>query len=254
MRLLRPTLLVCVFLGLSGGAAQASELRVLSAAAVKPGLDAVVARFERRTGDTVTVAYAPGPEIQQRMTDGEKGFDLVLAPTAVIEALQRGGLVAGRPTVIGQVGIAVAVKHGTPLPPLGDTAAVRAMLLSAKTVILTRGSTGVYLEALITKWGLTDSVAPRLVRVRNGDAVVERLSVGSGAEVGLAAQTELALAKSQGVDLAGPVPADVQLLTRYDVVPLRETKASAAVMSHFLRTLRSGTARTTMRAAGIDPR
>jgi len=54
-----------------GQATAASEITVLSAGAVEPGLRPASVAFEKRTGHAVKISFAPAPQIRTRITGGE---------------------------------------------------------------------------------------------------------------------------------------------------------------------------------------
>ena len=66
--------------------AGAAELRVLSAGAVEPGLRPALAAFEQTSGHRVQLTFATAPQIRGRGKSG--GFDLVIAPPAVLDELE----------------------------------------------------------------------------------------------------------------------------------------------------------------------
>ena len=66
--------------------AGAAELRVLSAGAVEPGLRPALAAFEQTSGHRVQLTFATAPQIRERGKSG--GFDLVIAPSAVLDELE----------------------------------------------------------------------------------------------------------------------------------------------------------------------
>lgn len=231
---------------LSTGAARA-EVKVLSAAAAGPGLEKAAALYRTRSGQAVSIAYATGPEIQQRIGGGETAFDVIVAPDAVLKALAT--RLPGAPVRLGAVGIGLAVKPGAPRPDLSSVEALKAALLSAKTVVISKGSTGVYLEGLFERLGLTAALAGKLERAQNGAGVVTRILDGSGAEVGLAAQTELAGGLSRGLAIVGPLPAPMQNATVYSAAAFPTARPDVAGLMSLLA---SREARPLMIASGID--
>jgi molybdate transport system substrate-binding protein len=234
-----------------GGEARAAEVRVLSAAAVSPGLEAAVALYRNTSGQAVTIAYATGPEIQARVGGGEGGFDVVVAPAAVLAALAEGGQLPAKPLPLGKVGIAAAVRPGAPKPDLSSPEALMRSLLAAKTVVISRGSTGVYLEGLFARLGIEQQLEGRLERAQNGAAVVERILGGQGAEIGLSAQTELTLGHDRGLILVGPLPATIQNDTLYSAAafPAALSRSEVASLMRFLATPQT---RAVMEKNGVD--
>jgi molybdate transport system substrate-binding protein len=60
-------------------AAGATEIRVLSAGAIEPGLKAAAAAYQRETGIDVRITFATAPQLRKRVGGGEAA-DVVIAP------------------------------------------------------------------------------------------------------------------------------------------------------------------------------
>jgi molybdate transport system substrate-binding protein len=69
---------------LLGTGANAAEIKVLSAVAMKPALDDLAAEFERRTGHTVKIAYATAGVVRDRIRDGE-AVDVAILPRSAFD-------------------------------------------------------------------------------------------------------------------------------------------------------------------------
>ncbi len=233
--------------------AHAADVVVLSAGAVEPGLKPVLAAFERESGHRVTLSFATAPQIRERMASGAVQPDLVIAPSAVLDELAAGAKVDSTARVsIGRVGIGVAVRPGGTRPDLTSADTLKRALLEADQVVYNRASTGLYVEGLIKRWGLTETLQPKTVRYADGAAVMEHVLHGSGNQIGLGAMTEILLLKERGLVFVGPLPAEVQNVTHYEAASARRDAAapSEAVRS-LLEKLASPAARHAFDEAGI---
>jgi molybdate transport system substrate-binding protein len=74
----------------------ATEITVLSAGAVQPGMVKVIDSFRRETGHDVKVTFATAPTILKRIGDANIA-DVVIAPPAVLDEWLKAGK-AARPT------------------------------------------------------------------------------------------------------------------------------------------------------------
>ena len=124
----------------AASSAAAAEVRVMSAGAVEPGLEAAARLFRERTGNAVTIRYGTGPQLQARLAGGESA-DLLIAPRAVMQTAQAAAKVTGEPVVVGRVGIGVAVRKGAPRPDISSVAALTEALRAANidTPVLAAG-------------------------------------------------------------------------------------------------------------------
>src|SRR5438128_5258407 len=75
------------------GHAQAAEVRVLSAGAVRAIVTDLGETFHRETGHTVTLAFGTVGIIRQKLTGGEAA-DVVIMTDAAIDEMARAGVVA----------------------------------------------------------------------------------------------------------------------------------------------------------------
>lgn len=245
-------LLIAGLLAVSAaGGARAAEVRVLSAAAVGSGLKAVADLYMRRSGDTVSIDFATGPEILARISKGESA-DVVIAPDAVLKTLAGDKRLGGRPFLLGRVGIGVAIRDGARRPAIATVDEVKASVLSADAVIYSQGTSGIYLEGMMQRLGLAQPTAARTARVSNGAGVVSRLEAGKGDEIGLSAMTELALGLGNGLAIVGPLPSALQHYTDYGAAagPAASAKPSVGAFAALLQT---DEARALLKANGVDP-
>jgi hypothetical protein len=100
------------------GLAHAADIKVLTAGAFKQVLVAAQPDFERRTGHKLIIDNDTAGALQRRIGGGE-AFDLVVSSPASLQPLRQAGKLADEaPPALARVGIGVAVKPGTPVPPL----------------------------------------------------------------------------------------------------------------------------------------
>ncbi|HTI66921.1 MAG TPA: substrate-binding domain-containing protein [Caulobacteraceae bacterium] len=235
---------------LGGAAAQAAELRVLSAGALEPAMAAAAGGFHRRTGHILRIEYATATAIRERAVTGLSA-GLVAAPDTVVAELAQAGKVAGEPPAgFGRVGMGVAVRTGAPVPDISTVAALKATLLGAGTVIYNRASSGTNVEAMVQALGIAQALAPRTQRYPDATAVMTRLIGGGPDEVALGAVTAIGLYRDKGVRLVGPVPAAVQSYTVYTAAAVH---AADPVAHAFLDYLASPGARALIAEAGVEP-
>jgi len=235
---------------LLGQATTAAELTVLSAGAVEPGLRPASVAFEKRTGHTVTIAFAPAPQIRARITAGET-WDVVIAPPAVLDEFFKGGKIENERVMLGRVGMGVAVRAGAPIPDISNVEAFKRSVLAAESLVFTRGSSGVYFEGLLKKMGLYEQVEARIIRHEDGDSAMAHVLNGKGKEVSFGQLTEIRLYLDKGLRLVGPLPSEVQNYTSYAGASMT-ARANADVARAFVRHLRSPEGQAMFAAAGIE--
>ncbi len=245
------TLRACVFFGfaLAAGAASAAELQVLSAGAIEPGLAAAVTAFQRDTGHLVRVTFNTAPELRKRM-QGQPAFDVVIAPPAVIADFAGAGQLAAARANVGRVGMGVTVRNGAPVPDISSAQALKQSVLDAQSVVFNRASTGLYLEGLLRRMGIEAQVQAKATRYPDGASVLEHVIKGQGREIGFGAMTEILLYQGKGLQLVGPLPAEVQNYTAYTAAPLASS-GQPVVAQQFVGFLAGPVGKPLFVAAGV---
>jgi molybdate transport system substrate-binding protein len=229
------------------GAAVHAPVRVLSAGAMEPGLEAAVARFRATGGAPVQVTYATAPQLRDRLAAGEAP-DLLIAPVGLVNELVTAGRLAGERATLGRVGVGVAVRADAPVPEIGDVAAFRRAIEEADRVVFNRASTGLYLERLFERLGMTAMVTPKAARYATGAEVLKHVVEGTGREIGLAPITEILLVPQ--ARFVGPLPAEIQNFTAYAAALLPGAQpGAAALFAH----LSGPEARAAFATSGIEP-
>jgi molybdate transport system substrate-binding protein len=244
---------LAALLSLGVQAAGATEIRVLSAGAVEPGLRPVLAAFEAASGHRVTLGFASAPQIRERVGAGEV-FDVVIAPPAVLDDLEAHARIAAdraQRVSIGRVGIGVAVPPGSPRPDISSAEAFKRALQEADSVVYNRASTGLYVETLLKRLGL--DVQAKSSRYPDGATVMAHVLRGKGREIGLGATTEILLVREQGLQFVGPLPPELQNFTTYIAAPGRADGGAVEAARALLRHLASAPSQAAFVAAGIDP-
>jgi len=228
-------LAITVLSGLSGGAA-AAELKLLVGNALKTVMDAL----------SITV----GTTAQLKgHIDGGEAFDAVILAKSAMDQLAREGKVADSTrTVIARSGIGLAVRKGAAKPDLSTDDAFKQAMLDAKSIgYVDQTPTAAALKSLFAKLGIADETGSKskalnvqaAVAVANGDV-----------EIGLTQISEIL--PYPGVELAGPLPADIQTYTTFaaGVSAAAKDPTAAAALIKFLT---APEAAAVIKAKGMEP-
>ena len=219
----------------------AAEVKVLSAGAVEPGLEAFAQQVKRDTGHELKIQFNTAPQIAKRLAAGEV-YDILISPPAAI---------ADSRVPVGRVGAGVIVRAGAPAPNVATVDALKQALLGADSVVYNTASTGLYLDKLFEKMGILGQLKPKSVRYANGASVMEHVIKSKGNEIGFGAITEIRMYESKGLKLIGPLPAEVQNYTSYEAA-LMSGAASADAARAVLRYLATPAAKALFTAAGVE--
>ena len=198
--------------------ALATEVTVMSGQAIEAGLVVAVDAFRQQTGNNVKITYATTPQMRQRIGAGETP-DVVIAPPALLDELAKAGKIDGGARVpVGRVGVGVAVRKGVPKPDVSTIDAFKRAVLDADSVIYNRASSGLYVEGLLQRLGLAEQIQAKTKRYAGTD-MVDPLIHGKGNEIGFMPVAEILHFHDRGMELAGPLPAELQHYTSYAAAP-----------------------------------
>ena len=229
----------------------AAEIQVYSAGAVEPGLLELLPAWTRETGHVARLTVAVPAVLRQRVEAGETP-DVLIAPPAVMDALVQAGKVNPEGRVpVGRVGVAMAIRRGAPAPDISTTERFKQAILDADSLVYNRASTGTYFERVLDRLGIADTVKAKTVRHPDGSTVMEHLLRGSGREVGIGPVPEIRAYESKGIQLVGPLPADIQNYTVY-VAGILAGARSPEVSAALIRFITRPAAKTTFAATGVE--
>lgn len=141
---------------------QAAEIKAFLTGASKRSLASILPQFERTTGHKVIAEYGLPPALLKRVDAGEP-FDVLVLSYDVEGLIKQGKLVPDSRTVLGRIGIGVAVAQGAPKPDFSTVEAFKRMMLDAKAIATSgEGSSGRYVDKLIERLGIADQVRPKI--------------------------------------------------------------------------------------------
>jgi molybdate transport system substrate-binding protein len=228
-----------------------AEIKVLSAGAVSPGMVKVIDAFQRETGHHVKVTFATAPAILKCIGSAEP-LDAVVGPPAVLDGWVKAGKADPAPRVIvGRIGVGVMVCNGAPLPKIATVDEFKQSLLSTQSVVYNQASTGIYLEKLFDRLGISEQVNAKTTRYPDAAAVLGHISKGNPNEIGLGATTVILEGETKGLKFVGPLPAEIQNYTTYVATVIADGAASATARA-FLGYMTTVAARKIFAAAGIE--
>lgn len=224
-------------------------LRVLSSMATKAVLAELAPSYEARTSERVTVESVGGVDAKKRVEAGETFDAVVLSSEAIDDLLRAGHLVAGSKTDLVSSGVAVAIRSGASRPSIESEAELKSAILAARSIGFSTGPSGVKLAQLLERWGIAGAVRDRIVTPPPGVPVGALVARG---EIELGFQQRSELIHLEGIELVGPLPPAVQIVTTFSAAlgaGSRRPDATRALLAFF----HSDAASAAKRRQGMEP-
>ena len=226
-----------------------TPLRMISSMATRQVLAELTAGHERSGGSPTTLEAVGGVDAARRMQEGEV-FDLVVLAANALAALESAGKTVASSTVaLVRSGVSVAVPEGTPQPDISTEEALKAAVLAAPTLGYSTGPSGTHLLKTFERWGVLETVRPRIVQAQPGVPVARLVAQG---EVAIGFQQLSELLHVPGIAIVGPLPPGVQIMTTFSAAlaaTCRQPEAARALLTF----MASAAADEAKRRQGMEP-
>lgn len=217
--------------------------------ATRQVLAELAAAFQRRSGVAVQVESVGGVDAAKRVQAGE-GFDVVFLAADAIDKLVAGGHVLADSKVdLVRSPVAVAVRAGSPHPEIATEEAVRRAVLAAPSIGYSTGPSGVALLRLFEHWGIATELQGRIVQAPPGVPVGTLVARG---DVALGFQQLSELMHLEDIDVVGPLPQPVQIVTTFSAGVCAASQQRQAVRA-MLDYMASPEAADAKRRHGMEP-
>ncbi len=226
-------------------AATAAELKVFTSRAIATVLDKIGPEFERTSGHKLNVISGFSPNFVKQINAGEV-FDVVVGPPRTIDGLIKDGKVtADTRTNLVRSGLGVAIRTGAPKPDITSVEAFKRALLNAKSIgYLPTGA----VQQLVDLLGIADAIKSK-VTIPASDIVSELVARGE-LELGVVVITQILT--TPGVELVGPLPAEIQSYAVFTAGVSGNSKAPGAA-GDLIKFLTGPTAIPVIKSQGMEP-
>jgi molybdate transport system substrate-binding protein len=244
---------IAVFLIAQAGLVKAAEVKVFSTIGVQAALEELAPKFEQATGSKLNITWATAAILVKRVQAGETADLMVLTKQSLDALTKDNKATAGADAVFASSGMAVVVKKGAPKPDISTPDAFKQALINAKTIAYSDpaagGASGVYFAKLLERMGIADQMK---AKTRHPPPSGNSANLVVAGEADLAIQQEPEVMSVAGIDMVGPLPADLNNITAYAAgIGAGSQQADAATA--LIRFLHSPEAQAVFKAKGLKP-
>jgi len=238
---------------LVAGAADAADVKVLSAGAVRSIVTELAESYQRETGNTVTLTFGTAGVIRQKLAAGEPADVVILTEVGIDESIRQGAVATGSRADVGRTAIGVGVREGAARPDVATPGALKRTLLAAASLTYVdpaQGATsGIHFAGVLERLGIADAVKAK-TRLVAGGYPAELVAKG---EVELVVHQISEIIPVKGVIVVGPLPKELQKYTVYSAGVVARSPSPEAARA-FIAYVTGPSFRPKLAAAGLDYR
>ena len=225
-----------------------AEIAVLSTLALRGVLADIAADFRARTDAIIAATYKSTNAWLALIAQGATGDLVILTREAIDALLSDGKIVPGSAADLARSGIGIAVPAGAPKPDIGTVEAFTRAILAARSIAFSRqGASGVYFAELIERLGIADQIRRK---AKIGDTYVGEMAARG--EVEIAVQQISELKPVAGIDIVGPLPAELQKISVFTAGILRGARDAGAAAT-LIAYLAAPSIAPVLIAKGLEP-
>ena len=208
--------LVCAALATAAAADPAPSLRVILSGGFAAAYREVLPAFEQSTGIKVETGSGAsegvGPNtIRYQLAHGAKADLVILSGEGLATLIHDGRIRQGSAVGLATAPLAAAVRSDEAAPDVGTDASFRQAVIASGRVVMPGSTSGLYVrDQVLPKLGLPQTVEVDLVE--RGTDAVEALRSG---KANLAIGPTSELANQPGIQTAGELPGDLQLVQTF---------------------------------------
>ena len=228
---------------------QPATIRVMTTRAIATVINETGNVFEKTSAYKLSVTTDIAITMVRKIQAGETFDVLVASPQQIDTLIRQGKIIAETKTSLARSGIGVAIRAGAEKPGISSIEDFKNALLNAKSIAyLKEGQSGIYVDGLIKRLGLADALKSKIVRPDRD--IVSQLVANGEVELGLVVITQILT--TPGVELAGPLPREIQSFVEF-VAGVSTNSKVPAVSKELIKFLKSPRSARVMKLQGMEP-
>ena len=228
-------------------------MKLFSTIAVQSTLETLLPQFERESGRRLDISWNTAPALVKRLQAGETADVLILNRAGMDTMTRDGRILPGSEVTLASSATAIAIKSGAARPDISTREALVRTLLDAPSISYTDpaagGASGIYFAKLLERLGIADEINAKTKFPPPAGLVSYFLLSG---EAELAVQQVPELLQVPGIEILGPLPGDLHMVTVF-VAGIEAATTEVAAAQALIAFLKSPAAAEVFRAKGLDP-
>jgi molybdate transport system substrate-binding protein len=230
-----------------------TQLKVIISGGFSAPYQQLLPEFERKSGTKVTTgsgaSQGTGPEtIGAQLARGVAADVVILSREGLSELIAAKRIAVGTDVDLAQVPLGVAVRAGAESPDVSTVEAFKRTLTNAKAIAMPGSTGGIYLmKDLFPRLGIAEKVNVKVAA--RGTGVVAMVAAG---DADLAVMPVSEILDAAGVDFAGTIPVEIQLIQVFGAAMVAGSKEPDAARE-LIDFLASERASAMIRKSGMEP-
>ena len=230
-----------------------AQVKVLISGGFTTAYKQLLPEFERTTGINVSTgsgsSQGTGPQtIGAQLARGVPADVVILSRDGLNELIAANRIAAGTDVDLARTPLGVAVRAGAPKPDVSTVDAFKRAMMNAKAVAVPGSTSGIYLTTdLFPRLGIAEKVNVKVTPRGTGATAM----VAAG-EADIAVMPVSELLRAAGVDFAGQIPAEIQLVQVFAAAVVAGSKELEA-SKRLIEFLASERASGAIKSSGMEP-
>ncbi len=253
MQIFRTAIPFIAAVSLFGQAAskQPAPIHVFASNGMKAVILDLQPQAERALARPLTIDFGSTTGLLEKINAGAPFDVAILTSDAIANLAKENKLTAATRTELSRCGVGLAVRTGAPKPDIGTPEAMKQALLKARSIAYAKdGASRPTVEKMFDRLGIAAELKPKLVLTTGSGPAMEAVASGQTAVV-LTLVSELM--PIHGIDIVGPLPADLQGYVSFGAAVNSRT-ANAEAARALIAQLKAPAAARVYKAKGMEAR
>jgi len=230
-----------------------AQVKVIISGGFSTAYRQLLPEFEKTTGIAVTTgsgaSQGKGPTtIASQLERGEPFDVVIMSREGLSELMAAGRILRGSDVDLATAAIGVAVRAGAPKPEVSTVAGFKRALLDAKLIAVPQSTSGIFLvKTVFPKLGVAERI-----KVKMYDRGSQSAGAVASGEADLAVQPVSELMSVPGIQYAGVIPDELQLIQMFSAAIVKDSKQVDA-SRRLIQFLSSDRAAAAITKNGMEP-